>query len=247
MQGRILERETTSICHMEIREHKNLRWLVSKDGVLHGAMSLTEPNNPLVPYIRSMLIAQFMKPNAIKVLNLGLGSGAIERYLHEAHSHIKQITVEISQRRVEQTKRYFGIPPSSSVVIGDAYEYIGHTRMPKDIIYCDLFDVRRNFNTLLTQEFIIKLSERLSDQGVLAINYVLESQSKLVSLLVTLRKMFSTTAIIEVEGHLNLIILAIKGYKPDVRHISTSINSFYDIYRLNFRETLDTIKWLPDL
>ncbi len=226
-QGLVLDKETTSLCRMEVRENADLRWMMSEDGVLHGAMSLKEPCLPLVPYVRSMLIAQMLKPEATKVLNLGLGTGAIERYIGEVCPHVKLTTVEISQTRVEQTKRFFHLRPSSSssIVVQDASTFISRKIPEQDIIYCDLFDVRSNYNTIFSNDFVTKLWQKLSKNGLIAINYVLEDQNKLINTLVILRKIFAVTAIIDIEDHANIVILAFKADRPNLESIKAYINS----------------------
>ena len=246
-QGLILDKETTSLCRMEVRESADLRWMMSEDGVLHGAMSLKEPSLPLVPYVRSMLIAQMLKPEATKVLNLGLGTGAIERFIGEICPHVKLTTVEISQTRLEQTKRFFHLRPSSSssIVVQDASKFMSRKIPEQDIIYCDLFDVRSNYNTIFSKDFITKLWEKLSKDGLIAINYVLEDQKKLVNTLVILRKIFPVTAIINIEDHANIVVLAFKTDKPDNETIKFNIDKFDDTYDLDFSKTLESIAWLP--
>ena len=39
---------------MEVRKNADLRWIMSEDGVFHGAMSLKEPCLPLAHYVKSM-------------------------------------------------------------------------------------------------------------------------------------------------------------------------------------------------
>ena len=246
-QGLVLDKETTSLCKMEVRENADLRWMMSEDGVLHGAMSLKEPCLPLVPYVRSMLIAQMLKPEATKVLNLGLGTGAIERYIGEVCPHVKLTTVEISQTRVEQTKRYFHLRPSSSssIVVQDASNFMSRKIPEQGIIYCDLFDVRSNYNTIFSNDFVNNLWEKLSKNGLIAINYVLEDQKKLINTLVILRKIFAATAIIDIEDHANIVILAFKADRPNVASIKPYINKLECTYDLGFTKILESIQWLP--
>ncbi len=246
-QGLVLDKETTSLCRMEVRENADLRWMMSEAGVLHGVMSLKEPCLPLVPYVRSMLIAQMLKPEATKVLNLGLGTGAIERYIGEVYPQVKLTTVEISQTRVEQTKRYFDLRPSSSgsIVVQDASNFMSRKIPEQGIIYCDLFDVRSNYNTIFSNDFVNKLWEKLSKNGLIAINYVLEDQKKLIITLVILRKIFAATAIIDIEDHANIVILAFKANKPNVESIKPYIKKLECTYDLGFTKTLESIQWLP--
>tara|TARA_R110002167_G_scaffold231912_4_gene437099 strand:- start:133 stop:732 length:600 start_codon:yes stop_codon:yes gene_type:complete len=194
-----------------------------------------------------MLIAQMLKPEATKVLNLGLGTGAIERFIGEICPHVKLTTVEISQTRLEQTKRFFHLRPSSSssIVVQDASKFMSRKIPEQDIIYCDLFDVRSNYNTIFSKDFITKLWEKLSKDGLIAINYVLEDQKKLVNTLVILRKIFPVTAIINIEDHANIVVLAFKTDKPDNETIKFNIDKFDDTYDLDFSKTLESIAWLP--
>ena len=246
-QGLVLDKETTSLCRMEVRENADLRWMMSEDGVLHGAMSLKEPCLPLVPYLRSMLIAQMLKPDATKVLNLGLGTGAIERYVGEVCPQVKLTTVEISKTRLEQTKRFFHLRPSSSssIVVQDASTFISRKIPEQDIIYCDLFDVRSNYNTIFSNDFVTKLWQKLSKNGLIAINYVLEDQKKLINTLVILRKIFAVTAIIDIEDHANIVILAFKADRPNAESIKSYKNKSECTYDLGFTKILESIQWLP--
>ena len=246
-QGLLLDKETTSLCRMEVREKENLRWMVSEDGVLHGAITLKDPSLPLLPYVRSMLIAQILKPEATKVLNLGLGCGAIERYIASTHPHVKLTTVEISQTRLEQTKRFFHLRPgsNSSIFVQDASNFMSRKIPEQDIIYCDLFDVRSNYNTIFSNDFVFRLWEKLSKNGLIAINYVLEDQKKLINTLVILRKIFAVTAMIDIEDHANIVILAFKTDRPRIELIKSYINKLDCTYDLDFAKTLESIEWLP--
>ena len=243
--GRVLGSEMNSCSQMEVREFDDLLWMVSQDGVLHGAMSRSLPNNPVLPYIRTMLLAQFINPEAINVLNLGLGCGSIERYLGHFYPDIKVTTVEISQARVKQTGKYFGLPTSTTIQIQDAIEFVRQDSNSYDTIYCDLFDTRDNFNVPITSEFILQLWKRLSFDGVAVINYALEEQSQLIATLVKLRKAFTATALIEVEGHTNIIILAFKGAEPNHQSIASNLCQFEATHKIRFRKIFDGIKWLP--
>lgn len=142
-------------------------------------------------------------PSAKTVLNLGLGAGAIERYLSEAFPRIKVTSVEISQERLDQASHYFGIPGSCNIIIQDALTFLQQGTLEQDIIYCDLFDIRNNFNKPLTNTFIHCLWKGLANSGIAVINYAFEAQDKLIGTLVELRKIFTTTAVLEVKDHTN--------------------------------------------
>jgi hypothetical protein len=109
----------------------------------------------------------------------------------------------------------------------------------------DLFDVRSNYNTVLSNDFVTNLWEKLSKNGLIAINYVLEDQKKLINTLVILRKIFAVTAIIDIEDHANIVILACKANKPNVESIKPYIKKLECTYDLGFTKTLESIQWLP--
>ena len=209
--GALIAQESDSLCQMSIRESNELRWMVSDDGVLHGAMLLSEPSKPVLPTIEAMLLAQELRQETKNILCLGLGAGSIERYVAETKPSANITSVEISQSRLEQVKRFFTLPPCCKVVIDDAANVMKSDLQKQDIIYCDLFDTSAQFNSVLTESFIQDLYSKLNDNGVLAINYVCKEQQDLVQTLVQLRKHIPTTGILEVAGHANVVIFGING------------------------------------
>ena len=207
--GALIAQESDSLCQMSIRESDELRWMVSKDGVLHGAMLLSEPSKPVLPTIEAMLLAQELGHEPINILCLGLGAGSIERYVAETKPSATITSVEISQSRLEQVQRFFTLPPCCKVIIDDAANVVKSDLQKQDIIYCDLFDTSARFNSLLTESFIQNLCSKLSASGVVAINYVCAEQQELIKTLVKLRKHLPTTGILEVEGHANVVIFGV--------------------------------------
>lgn len=116
----------------------------------------------------------------------------------------------------------------------------------QDIIYSDLFDIRNNFNKPVTSNFINYLWRCLSKLGIVAIKYAFEGQSKLIETLIEPRKLFTTTAVMEIKGYTNLVILAVKGDMPELELIGKKADQFEDIYNLQFKQMLDSITWLPE-
>jgi hypothetical protein len=73
---------------------------------------------------------------------------------------------------------------------------------------------------------------------------MLEDQKKIINTLVVLRKKFSVTAIIDIEDHANIVILAYKVDRPNLESIKPYINKLECTYDLGFTKALESIQWL---
>lgn len=244
-QGELVDEEEVSLTGMEVRRKNDLRWMVSKDGILHGVMSEQEPNYPLMPHLKAMFVAFLVRPSAKTVLNIGLGTGSIERYCSDAYRNLKVTTVEISQDIYDLARLHFVMPKNSHVVIEDASSFLKRKSASYDIIFSDALDVEKNKNLIYSNNFLGLLNENLSKNGVIALNYIFVSDEDLLSFLLKLRKIFKYTALMKVKNHLNIIIIA-------TNH-SVSISEMHDAFSrthesklfLDQSSILREFEWLP--
>jgi len=113
-----------------------------------------------------------------KVLIIGGGDGGVAR---EVLKHgVEQVTlVDIDEMVVEVSKAYIPIhqgaldDPRVRVVIGDGKRFVEETDEVFDVIILDLTDSDDPRQPLCTEEFYLKVKDRLSEGGVL----VLQSSS----------------------------------------------------------------------
>jgi spermidine synthase len=81
-------------------------------------------------------------------------------------------TLEIDPAVAEAARNYFGYRPNGQAIVGDARYEIRRLQGPYDLIIHDCFTGGSEPAHLLTLEALTQLRGLLSDQGILAINFV---------------------------------------------------------------------------
>jgi len=117
-------------------------------------------------------LANAYKSDASRALVIGLGSGIIPgRFL--AHYGITTDVVEINRDVVETAERYFSYDTGAhDTFIQDGRTFLKRDGSPYDIIVLDAFSGDTPPGHLISLEAFAMMSKRLSDDGVLLINFV---------------------------------------------------------------------------
>ncbi len=123
-------------------------------------------------------LASAYKSDARRALVIGLGSGIIPGRFH-AYYGIKTDVVEINNGVVETAERYF----SYNTALHDTFTQDGRTFLkregaPYDIIVLDAFSGDTPPGHLISLEAFALMGKRLTDDGVLLINFVGTNQKE---------------------------------------------------------------------
>lgn len=148
---------------------RDLRMLTS-DASMIGAASISSGESRL-SYQDIVGLIPAMAPKMSKALIIGLGAGHMAMVLHERYGIVVD-TLEIDPAVAEAARAYFGHKPSGRSIIGDARYEIRHLHGPYDLIIHDCFTGGAEPAHLLTVETLKQLKGLLSDQGILAVNFV---------------------------------------------------------------------------
>ncbi len=146
----------------------NLR-LLTADASTIGAASLSHGENALV-YQKIVELIPALAPGISHALLIGQGAGHMVTSL-ERHGIVTD-TIEIDPAIVEAAHDYFAFTPTGKTIIGDARYEIRKLQGPYDLIILDVFTGGSEPVHLLTQETLQQLGSLLTDQGVLALNFV---------------------------------------------------------------------------
>lgn len=163
---------------IDIREKDGLRTLHFGSDRVQGAMRIAQPYELALEYTREMMAGLLMReascfPRTILLIGLGAGSQAKFLYRHCPRAYLT--AVEIAPHVVETARQHFELPDNPSrleIVIGDGCEYMQTTDKVFDLILVDGFNQHAHPGDLNTQPFYRACRERLSDQGLLAVNLV---------------------------------------------------------------------------
>jgi len=144
--------------------------LLSSDASVIGAASLSDGQNRLT-YQDIVGLIPVIKPGMEKALVVGLGAGHMAGVLHGRYGIVTD-TLEIDPSVADAARSYFGYKPSGEAIVGDGRYEIRRLKGPYDLIIHDCFTGGSEPAHLLTVETLRQLKGLLSEQGVLAVNFV---------------------------------------------------------------------------
>lgn len=142
-----------------------------------GAPRVTGP--ALFGYLRAFELVPAIRPDAKRVLLVGLGSGAAAMRLHELRPELDIDVVEIDPKVVELARRWFGYRDSENgndritTHVGDGRSWLAAQEDTRfDAIVLDTFFADSIPFHLTTREFLELVRDRLTDDGVAAANLI---------------------------------------------------------------------------
>ena len=161
---------------IEISEKQGVRYLHFGSEWIQGAMRIARPWALELEYTRELMMPLLLRASPAwpaSVLQVGLGSASITRFLYR-HRPLARITVvEISPQVVAAARHFFKLPDDTDrlkVEIGDAYDYVAERRRRFDLVQLDGYDAGAHPGMLDTVPFYLNCRERLADGGFIAMN-----------------------------------------------------------------------------
>ncbi len=148
---------------------------LTSDASMIGAANLSDGKSRLV-YQNIVGLLPDLIPHMSRALIVGLGAGHMAKMLHDRYGIVTD-TVEIDPAVADAAVEYFGFKPTGRAIVGDARYEIRHLHGPYDLIIHDCFTGGSEPAHLLTVETLAQLRGMLSDQGILAVNFVSFYQS----------------------------------------------------------------------
>ena len=181
--GRLEHEEVSDYSRIRVRRDGDVRALtfVRDNGqeVVQSRVSLTAPQTLVAPYARGMFASYLYQPHPRRVLIVGLGGGAMVRFMthHEPQVHVD--AVEIDPAVVRLADQYFDVRSGGNVRVhaADAVAFVESTADQYDLILMDAF-LRPSSDTdttgvptrLKTLAFLGRLKRALAPGGVVAFN-----------------------------------------------------------------------------
>ena len=156
--------------------------VTEKDGVRslrfdkswQSAISLEDGYTSIIRYPDYLHTALAVKPDAERVLVLGLGGGAVTKRMWRDYPKLTIDSVEIDPVVVDVATRYFGLPEDErlDVIVNDARRYVQTTDETYDIVIVDAYYADSLPFHLTTREFFTEISQILRPGGVVAYNII---------------------------------------------------------------------------
>ncbi|MFH2139563.1 MAG: fused MFS/spermidine synthase [Pseudomonadota bacterium] len=162
---------------VEVKEIDGLRSLHFGSAWMQGAMRVDRPFDLAFEYTRVMMAALLLRTGDFpkRVLLIGLGAGSQTKFLYKHRPAALLTVVEIEPKVVMAAKESFCLPDDPArleVVVGDGVEFVYQTEQQFDLIMVDGFNDHSHPGDLNTLPFYKACRERLSDQGILAVNLI---------------------------------------------------------------------------
>ena len=218
--GTLLHETRSDYSHIRVREKDDVRSLlfVDEDGEeqRQSAVELAQPGKNQLGYTGSLFTSLLYRNPQDRVLIVGLGGGGMVRFLNAAFPTMLVEAVEIDPVVVKLAGEYFGtVPgPKTRLHTRDAFAFFREETGRYDAIYMDAFlrpapesGLEEKTTRLKTVAFLETVRSRLEPGGVVAFNLI-EARPETAEDLVVIRTVFPTTALFEVPGSGNLVVMA---------------------------------------
>lgn len=181
--GQLEHEEVSAFSRIRVRRDGDVRTLafVRDNGreSVQSRVSLTAPGTLLSPYAPAMFASYLYQPLPRRVLIVGLGGGAMVRFLTVHEPQVRIDAVEIDPVVVRLADEFFGVRSGGQVRVhtADAVAYVESTTERYDLILMDAF-LRPSGDTdttgvptrLKTEAFLSRLKQALAAGGVVAFN-----------------------------------------------------------------------------
>ncbi len=165
-----------------LSEQSGVRYLHFGTEWVQGAMRLSRPFAIEIGYVRDMMAWLLFLESPQRILQLGLGAGALTKFCHRFCAPSTVQVVEIDSEVCAMARRWFALPADDerlSVTIADAQTFLrtAGQRDSRDVIQVDLYDREARGPVLDSVAFYRACRAAFSGAGVLCVNLFGDDES----------------------------------------------------------------------
>ena len=185
-------------------------------GATQSAMDVHHPQELVLAYTKSSMMALAFQPKPQRILIIGLGGASMPKYLRKTCPDATIQTVELDPVVVDIARRYFEFAEDDrmKVHIGDGRKFIETSKEKFDLIFLDAYGENAVPYDLATQEFLKAVRARLTDRGLAISNlWGNESNELYWSMLKTHQSVFDELHIFHPTGTSNRVVLALTSQR----------------------------------
>jgi spermidine synthase len=223
--GQLEHEETSAFSTIRVRRNGDIRLLtfVRDDGreLVQSRIDMTAPQTLSSAYARSMFASYLYQPAPRRVLVVGLGGGAMVRFLAHHAPDVQTDAVEIDPVVVRLADQYFGVRSGGHVRVftADAVAFIEATPERYDVIFMDAF-LRPSSDTddtgvpsrLKTVAFLGRVKQALAPGGVVAFN--INQHAGMADDIAAVTEAFGRVAVYRATPADNEVVIATEGAMP---------------------------------
>jgi spermidine synthase len=159
---------------IEVSEERGVRYLHFGSDFVQGAMRIARPWALELQYTRDLMLPLVLRDGPpATVLQIGLGSASITRFLHRWFPGIRSTVVELDERVVATAREFFKLPDESAslrIVLGEGFDFVASSKSRFDLIVVDAYDEKGRTGSMDTVEFYAAAHARLTRRGLVSAN-----------------------------------------------------------------------------
>jgi spermidine synthase len=210
--GQVFEAEST-YNYIEVLRRQDCNYLLLNEGQAYHSFYCDGGRVPAISVWSIMLaapaFARMEAPRRAAVI--GLAAGTIPKQLTQAFGPIPIDGIELDPAIIQVGRDYFDLDePNIRAIAGDGRYEFNRLAGPYDLVTLDAYKVPYIPWHLTTREFFTEVREKLSTEGVLAVNVGrAPGDRRLVEAIsATLLEVFPSVHAVDVPGSLNTILFA---------------------------------------
>lgn len=229
-----------------LSEEDGVRYLHFGTEWVQGAMRIARPYALELHYQQQLMAPLVFLPAPQRILQLGLGAGAIAKFCWKNLSRSAVTAVDISEEVVATARRWFKVPDDDrlEIAVEDARAYITHPRQRRstDWLQVDLYDAAARGPVYSDDAFYAACRATLRRPGVAAFNLF---GRRLEQDLAPIARAFDDRVLVLAEADAgNRIVLGFVGPRIDVPYeaLSERAAAIERAYRLPARAWIAGIR-----
>jgi len=241
----LLYRSEAGNLPVEIHEQCGLRWLTIGGEAMQSALRIAAVDELVLANQRYMLVASTLCPWPPRVLNLGFGGGAFERFFSRRWPAAKVTSVEVNPLLVDLARRYFELPAGWPVAIQPAHDYLRASSVKFDLILCDIFDGEAHPTCLFDDTFHAELARNLAPSGSVAINLSPANDDELLRLLRAMRPHYGAILLATVVEHGNVVVLLSREAAPSNSVLQARARELFSLAAVDITPLIEQFQRVP--
>ena len=218
-RGALVHEVESQYSHIQVYDTGGRRALYFGGGhgtrVVETLMDLRQPHVLQHAYSQAAMAAFVYRPQAGSCLLIGLGGGAMVRFLNHHFPDLRLDVVELDPAMVAIARDFFGAAagPRTRILVGDGRDYLERAAGRYDVILIDAHlhpgertDAGGHPLSLKTDEFYRSIARRLDPGGVVMFNILMGPDAQ--RYVDSVRNAFAAAHIYQPRGTGNLIVFA---------------------------------------
>lgn len=232
---------------VEINDQGDYRSLYFGSRHLQSRMSLSRPQDLVLPYTGYMVLTLLMNSNPRHILVMGIGSGSFVRFFHHHLPDCVIDAVDYSPHIIKVAKCYFQLPENDRVTIycSDGYQFLKENRHKQyDLILVDAFDATGMAPTIYSKAFFSLCAKCLIPTGIISCNLWSGNAARLREIKAILNGLLTSCLYLPVHNRGNLValVMPIANPWPHLLRKNKELNALAQHYNLDFRRMIKIAK-----